>query len=111
MVAWLERAFGMTERSSMKRPDGSVFHAEMAIGDGLVLIGSSRSDFRNPAKLGTTTASLYVYVDCVDAHHARARKAGAKVIEKPETQGYGDRRYAVSDPEGHHWYFASSQKP
>ena len=53
------------------------------------------------------TALVYVYVDDVDAHWARAREAGAEIAEEPNDQPYGDRRYAAEDPEGHLWYFAT----
>jgi uncharacterized glyoxalase superfamily protein PhnB len=50
---------------------------------------------------------LYVYVDDVDAHYARAKRAGATILEEPTDQFYGDRRYRAADPEGHHWCFAT----
>ena len=71
------------------------------------MMGSPGGDFQNPKRLGQVTQSLYVYVDDVDAHCARAREAGAEIIEEPADQPYGDRRYGARDPEGHHWYFAS----
>jgi uncharacterized glyoxalase superfamily protein PhnB len=107
MMEWLERAFAMTERHSVRGPDGAVTHAEMELEGGVVMMGSPGGDFRNPASLGQVTGSLYVYIDDVDAHCARAREAGAQILEEPADQPYGDRRYGVRDPEGHHWYFAS----
>jgi len=107
MIAWLAGAFGMRERHSQRGPSGDVVHAEMALEDGLVMMGSPGGDFRNPKRLGQVTSSLYVYVDDVDAHCARARDAGAEIIEEPGDQPYGDRRYGARDPEGHHGYFAS----
>ena len=93
--------------TARRDPDGKVRHAEMALEDGVVMMGSPGGNFRNPKQLGQVTQSLYVYVDDLDAHYARARDAGAEIIEEPADQPYGDRRYGVSDPEGHHWYFAS----
>ena len=107
MMDWLARAFGLAERHSIRRPDGTVMHAEMALEDGVVMMGSPGGDFRNPKRLGQVTRSLYVYIDDLDAHCARARAAGAEIIEGPADQPYGDRRYGARDPEGHHWYFAS----
>ena len=49
---------------------------------------------------------IYVYVDDVDAHYERARTAGAEIIDEPEDQVYGERRYGAVDPEGHRWYFS-----
>ena len=78
-----------------------------AFEDGVVMMGTPGPDFRNPKNLGQITSSLYIYVDDVDAHCARAREAGAEIIEEPGDQPYGDRRYGACDPEGHHWYFAT----
>jgi uncharacterized glyoxalase superfamily protein PhnB len=68
-----------------------------------ILIYESPAEFSARADV---TQSLYVYVDDVDRHFARARQAGAAIIEEPSDQSYGDRRYGAADPEGHHWYFA-----
>ena len=56
--------------------------------------------------MGQVTQHLYVYVDGVDAHFERAKKAGAKIVEEPKDQFYGDRRYGAEDLEGHCWFFA-----
>ena len=106
-LRFLSDAFGFRERLRMPGPDGAIAHAEMTLGDGLVMMGCPSKDYRNPKRLGATTQSLYVYVDDVDAHFARAKKAGAKIIDEPEDQFYGDRRYGAEDPEGHHWFFAT----
>lgn len=110
MMQWLSRAFGLAERHCMRLPEGTVTHAEMTLmEDGLVMMGSPGGQFRSPKRLGQVTQSLYVYVDDVDAHFARAREAGAEIIEEPADQPYGDRRYGAVDPEGHRWYFASRE--
>ena len=105
-LAWLARAFGFRERLRMPGPDGSVMHAEMQLADGVVMMGRPGPDYRSPKRLGQVTQSLYVYVDDVNTHFRRAKDAGAKVIEEPADQFYGDRRYGAEDPEGHVWYFA-----
>jgi PhnB protein len=108
MLEWLSRAFGFTEAMRMEGPDGRVAHAEMDVGrDGKVYMGGPGGDYRSPKVLGTRTALLYVYVGDVDAHCARAREAGAEIVEEPADQEYGERRYAAEDPEGQHWYFAA----
>jgi PhnB protein len=106
-LRFLADAFGFHEKLRMPGPDGKVAHAEMTLGDGLVMMGCPGAEYRNPKRLGQTTQSLYVYVDDVDAHCARAKKAGAKIVDEPADQFYGDRRYGAADPEGHHWYFAT----
>ena len=71
------------------------------------LHGAPGGDYRNPSHLGTRTSIVYAYTKDVDAHCARARAAGAKIVEEPADQPYGDRRYGAEDPEGQHWYFAA----
>jgi len=107
MMVWLERVFGLQPRHRQTDCDGRVLHAEMTIDDGVVMMGSPGGSFQNPRHLGHSTQSLYVYIDNVDMHCEQAKSAGAKIIEEPNTQPYGDRRYGVSDPEGHIWYFAA----
>lgn len=106
-LRFLADAFGFRERLRMPGKDGDIMHAEMTLGDGLVMMGCPSKDYRNPKRLGEQTQSLYIYVDDVDAHCARAKKAGARIINEPEDQFYGDRRYGAEDPEGHHWFFAT----
>jgi uncharacterized glyoxalase superfamily protein PhnB len=79
---------------------------QISKGGEVVMMGCPGPDFKNPRKLGTSTQMLYITVDKVDKHFARAKKAGAKVVKKLEDTFYGDRRYGVEDPEGHQWYFA-----
>jgi len=104
---WLARAFGFRERVRMPGPDGKAAHAEMEVGSGgLVMLGRPGPAYRNPKRLGQPTQNVYVYVDGVDEHCRRAKAAGAAVLQEPADQFYGDRRYGVTDPEGHEWYFA-----
>ena len=108
-LEWLTKAFGFTTRSSMPGPDGGIMHAEMQVEDSSIMMSpTSGSDaWRSPQSLGgAVTVSLYVYVDDVDAHCARARSAGAAIVSEPENMFWGDRTYVVEDPEGHRWTFA-----
>jgi uncharacterized glyoxalase superfamily protein PhnB len=74
------------------------------------MMGCPGPEYKSPKRLGQVTQHLHlhlhVYVDGVDAHYERARKAGAKIVAEPKDQFYGDRRYGAEDPEGHCWYFA-----
>jgi uncharacterized glyoxalase superfamily protein PhnB len=70
------------------------------------MMGCPGRKYKNPKKLGSATALLYVHVDDVDSHFKRAKKAKAKILEEPADTFYGDRRYGARDPEGHQWYFA-----
>ncbi len=109
-LAWLVRSFGFKERVRMPGPQGEIMHAEMECAEGVIMMGRPAPDYRNPRNLGGVTQSLYVYVDDIDGHFRRAKSAGAKIIEEPADQFYGDRRYGVEDPEGHQWYFAEHVK-
>lgn len=105
MLTWLARAFGLSERMRVPGPDGKASHAEMALGDGLVMMGCPGPDYRNPKSLGAVTVLLFVNVDDVSAHCARAKAAGAEIVTEVEQKPYG-LTYAAKDPEGHQWHFA-----
>lgn len=107
---FLSSAFGFEEQLRSIAPDGkTVWHAEMKLGDGSIMMGTP-PDYRNPKELGGVTVGIHVYVDDVDAHFEHAKAAGAEILEEPGDQDYGDRRYTTRDPEGHHWYFATHIK-
>jgi uncharacterized glyoxalase superfamily protein PhnB len=106
-LKFLARAFGFRKYGAqMRGADGKIAHAAMKLGDDLIMMGSPGSGYRNPKRLGQATQSLYINVDDVDKHLARARKAGAAIIEEPADTSYGHRRYGAEDPEGHQWFFA-----
>jgi PhnB protein len=105
MLDWLTRAFGLTETMRVPGPDGQASHAEMEFGDGLVMMGCPGPEYRNPKRLGAVTALLFVNVDDVEAHYARAKAAGAEIVTEVEDKPFG-RTYAAKDPEGHQWHFA-----
>lgn len=106
-MKWLAKAFGFRKFGApMSGPDGKINHAAMKLGDDLIMMGCPGLKYKNPKRLGQVTQNLYVLVDDVDMHFKRAKKAGATIIEEPEDQFYGQRRYGAADPEGHHWYFA-----
>ena len=103
-IAWLFGAFGFTERlRTPPEPDGSIHHAQLAVGDGSVVLttGSAALDSR-PA------ASLFVPVEDVDAHYERARQFGAQILNPPHTSPFGERQYNVQDLAGYHWTFSQS---
>lgn len=104
---WLAKAFGLRKtRDVFKGEDGRVNHASMTLGEAVLMLGSPGADFQGPRAIGHVTQNLYVDVDDVDKHYARAVKAGANVIEEPTDTAYGARRYGAEDLEGHRWYFA-----
>lgn len=108
-LSWLAEAFGFLEFGErFVGKDGKIQHAAIVTRDGgeVILMGCPGPTYKNPRKLGSSTQSLYIHVDDVDKHFAQAIKAKPKVLHELEDTFYGDRRYAVEDPEGHQWYFA-----
>jgi PhnB protein len=102
---YLTRVFGFTERMRTTTPDGAVGHAEVQLGESIVMIGCP-PEFVTPKELGEATVGLYVHVDDVDDHYRLAVEAGAQPDEEPTDQRYGVRTYGVKDPEGHQWWFS-----
>jgi PhnB protein len=105
-LEWLAQAFGFRERLRFAGKDGTVSHAEMQLADAVIMLGDPGGDYRNPKRLGGVTQYVHVYVDDVDAHYGRAKRAGATISSEPKDQEYGDRSYSVRDLEGHAWTFA-----
>jgi PhnB protein len=101
--------FGAEERVRMPGPQGKVGHAELAIGDSVVMLADAFPDMggRTPRDLGGTPVTVMVYVDDVDAVFDRAVKAGAAQERAVEDQFYGDRAGVFVDPFGHKWFVAS----
>lgn len=110
-VDWLIRAFGLRSGETIKAQDGRVGHATLTFGKAVLMLGSPGPDFKGPRALGHATQNLYIDVDDVDKHYARAVKAGATIIEEPKETFYGARRYGAEDLEGHRWYFAQELAP
>ncbi len=109
-LEFLCKAFGFEERMRMERGDGSLMHAEVGYQDNVVMLGTPLDDEGKPTRLRDAAvrhSSVMCYVDDVDAHHARARAAGAKIAAALEDKPYGARQYTAEDPEGLHWHFSS----
>ena len=112
-IEWLCRAFGFEKHLVVPAEDGTIAHAQLVFGNGMIMLGSARDDDpgkpREPlhAADGRVWKTAYVIVDDVDAHHARAAAAGARVTMPPEDQDYGGRLYSCRDPEGNLWNFGS----
>jgi PhnB protein len=105
-IEYLTQTFGFEERLSQIGGAGRM-HTELLLGDdGLIMLGQAGEGFSSPRTLGVYPPSLiHVYVDDVEALHARARGAGAEVTEL-ELSPAGDRRFTATDPEGQVWVFA-----
>ena len=112
-LEWLTKSFGFETRMSMPGPDGAIMHAEMQVADSAIMMSPTADTpaWSSPKSLGgKVTTTLYIYVDDVDAHCARARSAGATIVSELETMFWGDRTYVTEDPEGHRWTFAQHVK-
>ena len=112
-IEWLCSAFGFEKHFVVPDDNGGIAHAQLVLGDGMIMLGSARDDefgrLQTPLKEpgGPVSQSLYVIVADVDAHHDRAKSNGAKIVLQPEDQDYGGRLYSCRDPEGNLWSFGS----
>ena len=100
---------GARERMRMPGPDGTVFHAEIEVGDSMIMLGEQNPDMdvRGPRAIGGTPMMLHVYVEDADRVFEQAIGAGAKALRPVEDQFYGDRSGRFEDPFGHRWDVAT----
>ena len=108
-IDWYKQALGATELFRMEGPGGTIGHAELKIGDSVVLLADPfpQASTKPPKELGGTTASLMLYVEDVDAIVNRAADAGATVTMEVADQFWGDRFGSFTDPFGHSWSIAT----
>jgi uncharacterized glyoxalase superfamily protein PhnB len=119
-IDWLTEAFGFTEDASQRYTDenGVVGHAELRYGDERIMLATPNAEYESPARHRQSCDAarrwldnpwvidgVFVAVDDVDAHHARAVETGATILREPEEPGIGFRIYSAEDPEGHRWMF------
>lgn len=107
MIDWLCDVVGFRRHLIVDDGAGGVAHAQLALGDGMVMLGSARDDaygrlLRDPRD--GVTGSSYVVVADADAVHARAVAAGAPIVMPIRDEAYGGRGFGLRDPEGHVWY-------
>jgi PhnB protein len=103
------KVLGATERMRMPGPDGKIGHAELELGDSLIMLADEFPDMGHlgPKSLGGTPVTISVYVEDVDNVFARALQEGAKELRPVENQFYGDRSGQFEDPFGHRWSVAT----
>ena len=108
-IEYYTKAFGAKERVRMATPDGKVGHAELEIGDSLVMLSDPfpQASTKTPSELGGTSVSVFMYVEDVDAVVKQAVGAGATVTMEVADQFWGDRFGSVKDPFGHLWSIAT----
>ena len=116
-LEWLAKAFGFRERARQIGKDGRLSHGEMEAGDGVIMLATPTPDYESPAHhrehceqarkwsvVPWVIDGVMVYVDDVEAHFARAKAAGARMLSNIEEDAPG-RRYRAEDLEGHRWFF------
>ena len=111
-IDFLCKAFGFEKKAVYEGEGGSIAHAELTLGNGMVMLGSAKeTDYGKllvrPRQVGGVTMSTYCIVADPDAHFARAKAAGAEITREPVTQDYGGRDYTCKDPEGNVWTFGT----
>ena len=107
-VEWIMRAFGFEKRFAHTGRDGMIHHAELTFGSSVLMVGrtwTAKKQLSPKLAGGVYTQGLFIHVEDIDAHLARAREAGAEIVE-PIELAHGFRRYTARDPEGHLWQFA-----
>jgi len=108
-IEFYKRAFGATEMLRMADPQGTVGHAEIRIGDSVIMLADEKPamGYRGPRSLGGSSVSILLYLEDVDGVFERAVKAGAKAQRPVTNQFYGDRSGTLEDPFGHVWTVAT----
>jgi uncharacterized glyoxalase superfamily protein PhnB len=108
-IDWLCQVFGFERHAVYEGENGSIAHAELTLGRGMIMLGSQKDDeygrsFKSPEELGgKETRSAYIVVSDPDAAFARAVAAKAVIVRPLQNMDYGSREFSVKDPEGHSW--------
>ena len=110
-IGFYELVFGAKERMRLAMPGDKIGHAELEIGNSLIMLADeptgSECSSKSPVTVGGTPVTIHIYVEDVDTVFAKALAAGAKEIRAVADQFYGDRSGMFSDPFGHHWNVAT----
>jgi PhnB protein len=104
LIDFVRRAFGAETLERVTRADGTVMHAEVRLGDSVIMMGEASEGFK------PMPSSLYLYVEDVDRLYRQALDAGAESLMEPADQFYGDRMGGVKDPFGNLWWIAMHQE-
>jgi uncharacterized glyoxalase superfamily protein PhnB len=108
-IDWLCKVFGFERHVVYAGSDGTIGHAELKLGGGMIMLGSLRDDeygrgFKSPKEFGgKETRSAYIVVPDADAVCARAKAEGGEIVREIQKTDYGSREFSVKDPEGHSW--------
>ena len=114
-IEWLCNVFGFEKQLVVATDDGTIAHAQLTFGNGMIMLGSVRDNDREfdkniiqPNKIGgAETQTPYVVVSDADAIYERAKEAGAKIVMDIKDEDYGGRGFSCKDPEGHLWNFGT----
>ena len=108
-IDFYERALGAKERARMAGPGGSIMHAELEIGDSIVMLSDPfpQASTKTPKELGGTSVNIMTYVEDTDAAYKQAIDSGATSLMVPDDMFWGDRFSLVQDPFGHTWTIAT----
>ena len=112
-IDWLCKAFGFKTQLVVPDKDGSIAHAQLVYGNGMIMLGSANNNefhtfVKSPIESGCIgSQSAYIIVNDVDSHYKTAVAAGAEIIIDIKDEDYGGRAYSCRDPEGHVWNFGS----
>jgi PhnB protein len=111
-IEYYRRAFGAKERMRLAAPDGKVGHAELEIGDSVIMLADEHPEMgaRGPRAFGGTAVSVVLYVTDVDRTVEAAVAGGAKVLRPVADQFYGDRTGTIEDPFGHRWHVSTHKE-
>jgi uncharacterized glyoxalase superfamily protein PhnB len=108
-IDWLCTVLGFTRHTVYEGENGTILHAELTLGNGMIMLGSGKDDehskgFKSPQETGgIETRTVYIVVPDADAAHARAVAAGATIVRALQETPYGSREFSVKDPEGYSW--------
>ncbi len=111
-IEFLCKAFGFAKKMVVEGDGGMIAHAELTLGNAMVMLGSHKETeygklVKTPNEVGICTQTIYLVVANPDAHHDKAKAAGAEIVIPLTTQDYGGRDYTCRDPEGHIWTFGT----
>jgi PhnB protein len=111
-LEFYKKAFGATEKYKLVMPDGRLGHAEIRIGDSIIMLGEEFKEYgcTSPRTLGGTPVGIYLYVPDVDTFFKKALAAGATERKPVTDQFYGDRSGQLEDPYGHVWWVATHKE-
>ena len=104
-LAWLTRVFGFAEHYRYGVQDGEISGAQLHLGNAYIMLENARGR-QTPAQLGFGTQYVTIFVDTIDAHFAKSKAEGAKIVEDLHETIYGERQYVAEDLEGHRWLFS-----